>query len=600
MTAREHVRLFCRTIGYIYKLEKGYTIYSVVAAALKGVFPYISIYFFSLILNDLQRNKSFSELLWKVVQVVAVNFFTQLLIRFLEKMCESRKNQLFRNEQLYLAKKGMRLEYPSLEDSNVVSLRESIRLESQTGHNLFYFTSNLEKMVYSMTGFAIAVLFLFSFLAKIKKNTGYLLTGIVMLIFSAFLHFVTQSKVQEKESRFLKSAVKTNQMAAYLDDYITDYRNGKEIRIYGMGGDMLQAYVSFQETSDKLLKNYKRSKMVGDSFKQVLQIILQIAVYLWIICSIEVTQIEVGDIVKTVSSVLMLLLSLQAVITGVQNLKNNHFYLKKYFTFLDLPEERKEMTGNVTESCKNRILKFEHVSFCYPGSKTMALSDLNMEIDLQSCMAIVGKNGSGKSTLVKLIVKLYKPTKGAIYLNGRNIWELDTEQYRKLISVVFQDFFLISYKLGSNVAASEYYDKEKVQSCLSKAGLTSQSDRGVWNLESLLYKDFDDNGIELSGGEAQKIAIARALYRAADFMILDEPTAALDPLSEMEIYYTIHEISKKKGVMYISHRLSSCKFCDEILVLENGSLAERGSHHHLLQENGLYQELWSVQAGFYQ
>ena len=122
----------------------------------------------------------------------------------------------------------------------------------------------------------------------------------------------------------------------------------------------------------------------------------------------------------------------------------------------------------------------------------------------------------------------------------------------------------------------------------------------MWNLESLLYKDFDDNGIELSGGEAQKIAIARALYRAADFMILDEPTAALDPLSEMEIYYTIHEISKKKGVMYISHRLSSCKFCDEILVLENGSLAERGSHHHLLQENGLYQELWSVQAGFYQ
>ena len=215
-------------------------------------------------------------------------------------------------------------------------------------------------------------------------------------------------------------------------------------------------------------------------------------------------------------------------------------------------------------------------------------------------MAVVGMNGSGKTTMIKLLCRLYDPTEGEIMLNDIDIKKYDYDEYMSIFSVVFQDFKLLSFTLGQNVAASTEYDGVKTENCLNMAGFGDRLSDMQKGLETALYKDFEEDGVEISGGEAQKIAIARALYKDAPFIVLDEPTAALDPIAEYEIYSKFNEIVGNKTAIYISHRLSSCRFCNDIAVFHEGELIQRGSHDTLIaDENGKYYELWNAQAQYY-
>ena len=215
-------------------------------------------------------------------------------------------------------------------------------------------------------------------------------------------------------------------------------------------------------------------------------------------------------------------------------------------------------------------------------------------------MAVVGENGSGKTTFIKLLCRLYDPQEGQILLNGIDIRKYRYDDYMHIFSVVFQDFQLISQPLGDNVAGSCRYDREKVETVLRKVGFGERLDRMPNGLDTVLYRDFSETGVELSGGEAQKVAIARALYKDSPFIILDEPTAALDPIAEAEIYARFNEIAQDKTTIYISHRLSSCRFCDEIVVFSDGRVIQQGTHETLLaQETGKYAELWHAQAQYY-
>ncbi len=214
-------------------------------------------------------------------------------------------------------------------------------------------------------------------------------------------------------------------------------------------------------------------------------------------------------------------------------------------------------------------------------------------------MALVGRNGSGKSTLIKLLCRLYDPSEGEITLNGIDIRKYSYDEYMALFSVVFQDSGLLSFSLGENVAASFDVDKERAEECLRKSGLSDLLDSIPNKLDTFLYKDFDENGVEISGGEAQKICLARAIYKGAPFVVLDEPTAALDPISENEIYTKFSTIVGTRTAIYISHRLSSCKFCDDITVLDNGQIVQRDTHENLLNTEGVYSAMWAAQAEYY-
>jgi ATP-binding cassette, subfamily B, bacterial len=245
-------------------------------------------------------------------------------------------------------------------------------------------------------------------------------------------------------------------------------------------------------------------------------------------------------------------------------------------------------------------VEFRDVSFRYPDTEQWALRHINLKFQIGKRLAVVGMNGSGKTTFIKLLCRLYDPTEGQIFLNGIDIRKYKYDDYINIFSVVFQDFQLLSLPLGENVAGAARYDSELAKSCLKNAGFETRFQSMPKGLDTYLYKDLDENGIQISGGEAQKIAIARALYKDAPFIILDEPTAALDPVAKAEIYSKFNDIVTDKTTVYISHRLSSCKFCDEIAVFHEGNVVQKGTHEELISDKtGKYYELWNAQAQYY-
>jgi ATP-binding cassette subfamily B protein len=245
-------------------------------------------------------------------------------------------------------------------------------------------------------------------------------------------------------------------------------------------------------------------------------------------------------------------------------------------------------------------IEFRSVSFKYSEADNYALKNINLIINNEQRLAIVGMNGSGKTTLIKLLCRLYVPTEGEITINGININEYEYADYLRVFSVVLQDFKLLAFTLGQNVATSTDVDEERVINSLKKVGFAERLVSLKEGINTPLYKDFEKEGIEISGGEAQKIALARALYKDSTIIALDEPAAALDPLAELEIYTMFDKIVENKTAFYISHRLSSCRLCDKVAVFHKGELIQFDSHDNLLKDkNGKYYELWEAQIQYY-
>ncbi len=309
----------------------------------------------------------------------------------------------------------------------------------------------------------------------------------------------------------------------------------------------------------------------------------------------------IGSVTQYVSAVTTFSGNAALLLSTVSHMRANAEFLKTIYTFLDIPNSMYQ--GSLTtekRSDRQYDVEFRDVSFRYPGSDIWALRHVNMRFKVGKRLAIVGENGSGKTTFIKLLCRLYDPQEGQILLNGIDIRKYRYDDYMGIFSVVFQDFQLICQPLGANVAGSMEYDRDRARKALIDAGFADRLAAMEKGLDTMLYKNLSEDGVEVSGGEAQKIAIARALYKDAPFIILDEPTAALDPIAEAEIYSKFDEIAGNKTAIYISHRLSSCKFCDEIAVFHEGAVIQQGSHAELLADRGgKYYALWNAQAQYY-
>ena len=310
----------------------------------------------------------------------------------------------------------------------------------------------------------------------------------------------------------------------------------------------------------------------------------------------------IGEVTQYVGAITALALNLSDLFNEIGRLHHNTKHLDRLYEYLDLPNRM--YRGSLTtekRSDRRYEVEFRDVSFRYPGSDQWALRHVSMKFSVGQRLAIVGENGSGKTTFIKLLCRLYDPTEGQILLNGIDIRKYDYQDYMQIFSVVFQDYKLLSFPLGQNVAAAESYKKDRALRSLADSGFDERLNDLPKGLDTCLGLDFEEDGIELSGGESQKVAIARALYKDGSFLILDEPTASLDPIAEAEIYEKFNDISGDRTAIYISHRLSSCKFCDEIVVFDEGQIVQKGSHEELLaDECGKYHELWTSQAKYYQ
>lgn len=386
-----------------------------------------------------------------------------------------------------------------------------------------------------------------------------------------------------------------------------EYKNGMDIRIF-QGQKVIEKYCMDENENDKYwIRRATANRCQNGLANGISTGLLQTTAYLFVAFRAVSGALSVGSVVKYATVIYRFAAAMSSVFHNFSEFALSAERQQSTLEYINIPDvlPKENIPVEKRAFCEQGDNEYEfelrNVSFQYPGSDHWALRNVSLQFRIGERLAIVGMNGSGKTTLIKLLCRLYDPTEGSILLNGIDIRKYNYCEYLSLFSVVFQDFKLFAFSLGENVAASAEYDRERVAECLKKAGFGERFSTLPDKEETFLYKGFDEHGIEISGGEAQKIALARALYKDAPFVILDEPTAALDPLAEYDIYKRFNDLVENKTAVYISHRLSSCRFCDDIAVFHEGRLIQRGNHDTLIADkNNKYYELWNAQARYYE
>jgi len=601
MKLSEHISIMGRAIKMLLRLDKGYVICLICSSFLRALTPYVPIYFSALLLDALVSGAAVSTLALYAGLTVGLTFLFAALRQLTDSMSGKYQENAIRSMEWAFSEKTMSMAYASTEDRETKQLLERIRKETMTGFNLFYLVSSLQDLVFAGTQVAAST----GLSASFFRLGAVPLLGKLGLIALIFLTVIFSSLAASKSTKlqiaFFDGCVEMNVLSDKFIEYITDYSAGKDIRLYGMSEMVSQAdadiNLKFWQDSNSVEK-----KMALLGLPKILFLaILRICVYMVLICAALLGEVSVGSIAKYISCLVLLIEGICTLVSTAALFAANDHYLKRFFSYFDIPNTMYQGTLTTEKRDDNDYqVEFRDVSFRYPGSESYALRHVNLTFRVGEKLAVVGKNGSGKTTFIKLLCRLYDPSEGQILLNGVDIRKYNYDEYLALFSVVFQDFQLLALTLGQNVAASKQWREEDVRRCLQKAGLGERLKSMPNGTETYLYRDFSPDGVEISGGEAQKIALARALYKDAPFVLLDEPTAALDPVSEYQVYAGFSKIAGEKTAVYISHRLASCRFCDKIAVFDGGQLVQTGSHESLLaEEDGVYRALWHAQAQYY-
>lgn len=385
----------------------------------------------------------------------------------------------------------------------------------------------------------------------------------------------------------------------HIDRRITDVPGGKDVRVFGLSDWLIGKYEQSIRKMRKLRLSYDTARFLGELTEVVLAALRTLVCYLFLI-----RQMEAGMPISQFVFYLGLISGFAAWITQlgeeISELRRTSRQTNDLRAFLDIETDMPDRGEVPSQGFRPMELVFDHVSYRYPGAKEPAIDDLSFTLHPGEHLALVGLNGAGKSTLVKLMSGLYLPSSGHVYVNGVDTRSMNRVELMRHVAAIFQDPFLLSYTIGENVALSEEYDEAQVWQALEEAGLAEKIRSLPGGLKCYLGKDIDENGVSLSGGESQRLLLARALYRRPSLLLLDEPTAALDALAENEIYAGYDRALAGISTLFISHRLASTQFCDRILLLENGRLAEEGSHRALMALGGSYARLFGVQSKYYQ
>ena len=600
-----------------YKIWNRYAPKLLTSTALHSVFsalsPYVPVYFSAQILNELAGARDPERLTTLVLLTLSVTAALALVTALLRRWKEVCSSAQYQRNLFVQLDKMLSMDFQAADAPQTHELLSQIRQNTNWyGHGLMLPIWYLEKLIQPIFGIlGAAALTVSLFTAQAPASAGGftalnnpLITALALLLLLGvtFLAPICQNKSTMfvvKSAELIKGSNRF-----FLFNYFTmqDRSRALDARIY---------------RQDRLLLHYAKEDLLGVSSPMAkcargpmgfwagaaaaVSAVFTGLVYAFVCLKAWAGAFAVGSVAQYVGAITALSGSVGTLVSTWGEFRANAVFLRQTYKFLDTPSEMYQ--GSLTtekRSDRNYEIEFRDVSFRYPGAEDYALRHVSMKFRVGERLAVVGENGSGKTTFIKLLCRLYDPTEGTILLNGIDIRKYDYDEYIALFSVVFQDFQLLSFSLGQNVAAAVQYNPERAKACLQKAGFGDRLAQLPDGLETKLYKDFDEKGVQISGGEAQKIALARALYKDAPFVVLDEPTAALDPIAEMEVYEKFNEIVGDRTAVYISHRLSSCRFCDSIAVFDHGSIIQRGTHESLLQnEDGKYFALWNAQAQYY-
>lgn len=595
MKKREKHKSDLYIIGHFFKLANGISKSYIPILFLSSLFsamvPFLNIIMPKYIIDELLGEKRVRILILLVIFTILGNFLLSLINRVLEKKCNVKNEEVVAGFDLLIGKKVMDLDFENIEDPEILNLKERAIFPIRNQGALWQLTGNISKGLTEV----IKVIFLISLISTLDLTIIFLIILVVLL--SSFIY----KKSQKAQHKFFDSLIPLNREFIYYLNTLNDFSAGKDIRLYNIAPLFVKKLDDFNINSTKaFLKTFKR---VGkyEGFNEVILQIQMIIVYGYIAYRVLVNSIGIGDFTMYTTASINFS-------TAISNLFRNYVmtrqmcrYLRPFVEFEEIECKNKEGERRALDLDKINI-EFKNVSFKYPRSKDFTLKDVSIKIREGEKLSVVGLNGAGKTTFIKLLSRLYNPSEGEILLNGVNINEYDYDEYMKLLSVVFQDFKLMAFSIKENIALNDFnkVKDEEIEEVLIKSGFKKDLEKLKEGINTPIYKNFDEDGIEFSGGQAQKIAIARAIYKNAPIVILDEPTAALDPRAEYEIYSRFNYLIGKKTTIYISHRLSSCKFCDNIAVFKEGRLIQYGTHEELLKDKGNeYETMYSAQAQYY-
>lgn len=582
-------------------------------SVLKGVVPYVTVFFSAQILSELSGDCR-ADFLWKWVlaSVCVVGVLTAL-----KALAHRRYAALFDDcwgrKEILFCRKSFSMDYADIDDQKIRDQRTQIsQNDNWAGWGFGQIMEITEGMTESLIGILSGVALTVSlFTAKVPAGPLAVLNHPAFVaVFVAVLLAICllAGKLAEKVTALWNGAADQarfgNRVFGAFGFIGMNKSRAVDIRMYEQETIVAHYWNGNNRVfgADGYLGRLARGRMGAyGGVSAAVATLTTGFVYLFTCLKAIGGAFGVGSITQYVGAVTALSGDFNQLLQTYGIMKANTEHMEKNFEYLDIPNAMYQ--GSLTtekRADRQYEVEFRDVSFKYPGSDLWALRHVNMKFKVGKRLAIVGENGSGKTTFIKLLCRLYDPQEGQILLNGIDIRKYRYDDYMNIFSIVFQDFQLICQPLGANVAGGMEYDRDRVRKALIDAGFGDRLATMEKGLDTMLYKDLSEDGVDVSGGEAQKIAIARALYKDAPFIILDEPTAALDPIAEAEIYSKFNDIAGDKTAIYISHRLSSCKFCDEIAVFHEGAVIQQGTHAELVADvNGKYYELWNAQAQYY-
>lgn len=568
-----------------------YPVLFVAQALVTGLFPFVNLYLTKYLLEAFTIKESWQKLAFLGGMLVVSNFVFKAIQTILTRNIAKLSLYFMDYYGVRLSEKAALVPYSKAEDPKMLE-------KSRKAHAAFFiYAGGIEGLMNNVQPIFSGFITLIGVIAIVAFNAPILLLVAVLAVLGSAITVWQTNKVKKIE---LEEYPKMDRSIGYVFKVLR--RNGiaKSVRLYD-ATDML--YSEVKTATDGFSKVFKKTGRITSNWNclsSVINFLKNLAIYGYLSYKLFTGSITIGDFSLLAGSANTLKDSLQSIISKFQELNKVISFLGEVAEYLGMEEASHQ--GEISLDNKEiPEIEFENVSFKYPGTEEYVLKNINVKIKAGEHLSVVGLNGAGKTTFIKLLCRFYDVTEGRILLNGRDIKDYKYEDYMKELEVVFQDFKMFSTTVRNNIVNGNWKEPDKdIDKIIQMSDLESLINKLPNGVDTMMDKRLDSEGFEPSGGELQKLAIARALYRDAPIVILDEPTAALDPIAEYEVYKKFNELVGGKSAIYISHRLSSCQFCDKIAVFSDKTIKEYGSHSELVHRpGGIYAEMFATQAQYY-
>ncbi len=578
-------------MGYAWSQDKVLFAQCGVYTILASIAPFIGIFLPKFLIDELLGQRRIEIILMTLIGFFLLSSVVNYSIAWLRCAYSPRVTKIRTDYITMISDKIMKMDFKNTEDPEVLNKIKSVMnavMSNNTGVEGVYHTLlGLFGRLTAFVGYISIVLFLSPWI-------------LLFLIINVLISYALTMRVKKYEYSQKEKAADKDRRTFYVFDTMYDFAYGKDIRIYDLKNILIDKFKKFRGERIDISNDVQEKQLKVKIVDVILLVIRECVVYGYLIYNVLFTGMGIGDFTMYFSTINGFGDWMKGILDDLANIKAQNMYLDDMREFLEIKSENKEKTRDIPIDSSYEI-EFKNVSFKYPKTDKYIYKNLSLKIKKGQRLAIVGINGAGKTTFVKLLCRLYEPTSGEILINGVNIKDFSKEEYYKILSVVFQDIKTFAFTVAENISLEnlEEVDREKVLHCIEKAGVGDKINSLEKGIDTSLLKILDGEGVELSGGENQKLALARALYKNGKIVILDEPTSALDAVAEYNIYKGFDELIGDKTAIYISHRLASTKFCDVIAFFENGEIVEYGTHEELLKKNGKYSDMFNIQAQYY-